>query len=278
MTERITEFTHDGLTFDVIDSGPLDGPIVVLLHGFPERASSWNEVSAILHDNGLRTLAPDQRGYSPRARPKRRRDYRVSKLTGDVAALIELTGGKVHLVGHDWGSNLAWVLAAERPDLVESLTALSVPHPGGYLRSLLTREQMRMSWYFAFFQLPWYPQRWAVDRGLAWFERSGLRPEDMKRLHEDIIDYGAMPHALEWYRGLLFSSPAMYRRRVKVPTSMVWSDADTFTGRFAVDRATRYVDERYTLTVLPGVNHWIPTQAPAAAAAAIIGNAQPADI
>lgn len=272
--ERITAYTRDGFVFDVLDRGPLDGPVVLLLHGFPERASSWSAVMAILDDAGMRTIAPDQRGYSPNARPKRRRDYRVETLVDDVVALIDVIGMPVHLVGHDWGSNIAWVTAAKRPDLVNSLTTLSVPHPGGYLRALLTREQRRMSWYFAFFQLPWYPQRWAVGKGLAWFERSGLRPQDMKRLHDDVIGYGAMPYAINWYRGLPLSSPAMYRRRVTVPTSMVWSDADTFTGRDAVERAQRHVDAHYTLTVLPDVSHWIPTQAPNAAAAAILTNAE----
>ena len=106
----------------------LDGPAVVLLHGFPERASHWDGVTRLLHEQGYRTLAPDQRGYSPGARPRRRSSYRMSKLVGDVVALIEEYGDPVHLVGHDWGAAVAWTLAGSRPDLVLSLTTVSV-HP-----------------------------------------------------------------------------------------------------------------------------------------------------
>ncbi len=88
---RITGFVNDGLRFDVLDQGPLDGPPVLLLHGCPERASHWDAVAGLLHEEGLRTLAPDQRGYSPGARPRTRASYRMSKLTGDVVALPGVT-------------------------------------------------------------------------------------------------------------------------------------------------------------------------------------------
>ena len=110
---RLNGYAHDGLVFDVRDEGPEDGDPVVLLHGFPERSSSWTKVAALLHEQGLRTYAPDQRGYAPRARPRRRRDYRLSSLSGDVVALIEAIGRPVHLVGHDWGSAVAWSVASE---------------------------------------------------------------------------------------------------------------------------------------------------------------------
>jgi pimeloyl-ACP methyl ester carboxylesterase len=118
VSERIARYTHDGLEFDVLDQGPLDGPIVLLLHGFPERAASWSAVMDQLNEAGFRTIAPDQRGYSPGARPKRRRDYRVGALVDDVVALIDTIGAPVHLVGHDWGANIAWVTAGLRPDLM----------------------------------------------------------------------------------------------------------------------------------------------------------------
>ena len=108
MTQRITSYARDGWVFDVRDTGPLDGDPVVLLHGFPERASSWDAVAAQLHEAGLRTLAPDQRGYSPRARPRTRWGYRATELVADVAALVDVVGRPVHLVGHDWGAFVAW--------------------------------------------------------------------------------------------------------------------------------------------------------------------------
>lgn len=272
-SERITEYTHDGLVFDVLDQGPIEGPVVLLLHGFPERASSWSAVMAILNDAGFRTVAPDQRGYSPRARPTRRRDYRVEALVSDVVALIDTIGKPVHLVGHDWGAMVAWVTAGRRPDLVSSLTAFSVPHPGSFMTAMLSSKQILHSWYFAFFQLPILPEKWMTrpgQRAERWYEKSGMTASDLERTRADIVDYGALPFAISWYRGLLFSSPRLGRLRITVPTSMVWSDGDTFIGRSAVDGAQRYVDAAYTLTVLPDVSHWIPTQAPDAAAAAVL--------
>ncbi|MDQ0281188.1 alpha/beta fold hydrolase [Rhodococcoides fascians] len=276
MSERIARYTHDGLEFDVLDQGPLDGPIVLLLHGFPERAASWSAVMNELNEAGFRTIAPDQRGYSPGARPKRRRDYRVGALVNDVVALIDEIGAPVHVVGHDWGAMIAWVTAGRRPDLVSSLTAFSVPHPGSFMTALLTSRQILHSWYFAFFQLPVLPEKWMTrpgQRAEKWYEKSGMNADDLERTRTDVVDYGALPFAVTWYRGLPFSNPGIGRLRITVPTSMVWSDGDTFIGRSAIERAQQYVDARYTLTVLAGVTHWIPTQAPTEAAQAIIANA-----
>ena len=276
MSKRIARYTHDGLEFDVLDQGPLDGPIVLLLHGFPERAASWSAVMDQLNEAGFRTIAPDQRGYSPGARPKRRRDYRVGALVDDVVALIDTIAAPVHLVGHAWGAMIAWVTAGRRPDLVSSLTAFSVPHPGSFITALLTSRQILHSWYFAFFQLPVLPEKWMTrpgQRAEKWYEKSGMNADDLERTRTDIVGYGALPYAVTWYRGLPFSNPGIGRLRITVPTSMVWSDGDTFIGRSAIERAQQYVDARYTLTVLAGVTHWIPTQAPTAAAQAIIANA-----
>lgn len=160
---RLTSFGRDGLVFDVVDRGPLDGEVVVLLHGFPQRASSWDLLAPLLHASGYRTLAPDQRGYSPRARPRGRFSYRMSQLTKDVVALIEAAepGHKVHVVGHDWGAAVAWTVAAARPDAVATLTALSVPHPAAFMRALFTSRQFLLSWYMYVFQLALDPG--AVD-------------------------------------------------------------------------------------------------------------------
>jgi len=154
MTERITQLQHDGLTFAVLDEGPLDGVPVVLLHGFPERSTTWRLVAPILHEAGIRTFALDQRGYSPGARPRRRRDYRMTHLVGDVTALIDHIGAPVHLVGHDWGAVVGWMVAAQRPDLLRSWTAISVPHPMAFLQAGLTSGQGLKSWYIGFFQVP----------------------------------------------------------------------------------------------------------------------------
>src|SRR4051794_2953424 len=129
--ERMTGYTRGALRFDVVDGGPADADeTVLLLHGFPQTSASWAPVADRLHAAGLRTLAPDQRGYSPGARPGGRAAYRVEHLVDDAAALVTSSGaGSVHVVGHDWGAVVAWALAAHRPELVRTVTGVSVPHP-----------------------------------------------------------------------------------------------------------------------------------------------------
>jgi pimeloyl-ACP methyl ester carboxylesterase len=273
ITTRITTYEHDGLTFDVRDEGPIDAAPVVLLHGFPERNTSWRHVAPILHAAGLRTLAVDQRGYSPGARPTRRRDYRLGNLVGDVAALVERVGGPVHLVGHDWGAVVGWVLAARRPELLRTWTAVSVPHPSAFLKAGLTSTQGLMSWYIGMFQVPRLPELSAARRGGPFdhfLRRAGMTPEEVERFHREMVEDGALPHALGWYRAIPFGDPAAGAGRVRVPTTFVWSDGDVAVARKGVDETERWVDAAYELVVLPGVTHWIPTQAPEECAEAIL--------
>ncbi len=263
---RVTSYAHDGLVFDVLDQGPPDGPVVVLLHGFPQRATSWRQVAPLLHSRGYRTVAPDQRGYSRGARPRGRSSYRLRLLVGDVAALVEALGGEpVHLVGHDWGAAVAWSLAGIRPDLVRTLTTVSVPHPGAMVRSLRQVDQLRRSWYMGFFQLPWLPERLLARGRLA--ERilggAGMRPEAVAQFRREIVEDGALSGGLGWYRAMPFSDPALLRAKVQVPTTHVWSDRDGALGRRGADLCASYVVVApYRLEVLEGVSHWIPDEAP----------------
>lgn len=273
MSGRITEYPRDGLTFDVLDEGPLDGDPVLLLHGFPERAASWSAVAARLHASGLRTLAPDQRGYSPRARPRFRTAYRLPSVVDDAAALVERIGRPVHLVGHDWGAAAAWGLAAHRPDLVRTLTAVSAPHPGAFLAACLRGPQLRDSWYFALFALPLLPEWMArhrpesFDRGLR---NGGMTDADVARFRHDVFEYGALPGGLGWYRAVPISPFGWARQKVGVPTTYVWSDGDVALSRTGAELCERFVTGPYELVVLEGVTHWIPAHAPDRLADAIL--------
>ena len=275
---RISEVTRDGLVLDVLDEGPLDGTPVVLLHGFPERATCWREVAPLLHEAGLRTLAVDQRGHAPRARPRGRRAYAVQEFALDALAVATAAtrgagGGKVHLVGHDWGAATAWVAALLAPEKVASLTAISVPHPEAFVRSWFSSGQLLKSWYMFAFNVPWLPERLArsegglMDRMLADF---GMRPDEVARFRREVVEDGALPGGLGWYRALAHMDRRLLGRRVTVPTTLLWSDGDAAVTRAPVDATERYVDADYELRVLEGVTHWIPTQAPEAAAQAII--------
>jgi pimeloyl-ACP methyl ester carboxylesterase len=273
MTDRIRTIDHDGLTFDVLDEGPRDGKPVVLLHGFPERSSTWRLVTPLLHEAGLRTIALDQRGYSPGARPRRRRDYQVSNLVGDVAALIEEVGEPVHLAGHDWGAAVGWAVTLRRPDLVRSWTAISVPHPAAFARAMKTRSQRRRSRYMLFFNVPLLPElsaRRAGGRFDQSMRKAGMTDEEVDRFRREIVAYGALPHALGWYRALPLMKPGSTDHKTTVPTTFVWSDRDIAITRSGAEATRDWVDAPYQFLELPGVSHWIPTHAPDDCAAAII--------
>lgn len=276
MPERITRFTRNALVFDVRDEGPISGTPVVLLHGFPQDSHSWDAVVPALHTAGFRTLAPNQRGYSPGARPRRRRDYRGEELAADIAALIAaVDAGPVHLVGHDWGAAAAWQVAAGYPDLIRTLTAVSVPHPAAMVRAIRTSRQAFRSWYMLAFQVPWIPEllltKPALTRGIL--ERMGQTPQRAARDQSNLADRTAARGAVHWYRGLPFTDRHATSRPVRVPTLLVWSDRDKAIGPEGPELTERYVRAPYRLVTLPGVSHWIPDEAPEELAELILDHA-----
>ena len=179
---RIQNFTRQGLRFDVIDQGPEDGPVVLLLHGFPQDAQCWGKVAEQLNAHGLRTLALDQRGYSPGARPTEVAAYRRQELSADALALADEAGAqRFHLVGHDWGGVLAWDIALRAPERVASLTVLSTPHPTALGHALKTAEQLKKSWYIGAFQIPALPERVLAGRVGSLTRRAGIPDEAVAR-------------------------------------------------------------------------------------------------
>ncbi|KRC64272.1 alpha/beta hydrolase [Aeromicrobium sp. Root236] len=272
MTERLTQFRNGPHTFDVIDSGPLDGTPVVLLHGFPQRASAWNAVAEHLHARGLRTYAPDQRGYSPGARPKSRFAYGLGALTSDVIALIDAIGApRVHLVGHDWGAAIAWSVAANHPDRLETLTAASVAHPAAFLRSMVTSNQALKSYYMALFQLPVLPERMlASGRADSMLRGSGMTREMVERFHTEIVGHGALRGGLGYYRSIVRASAGRIGTKVTVPTTYVWSDGDVALGRKGAEINHRWVTGPYELKIIEGATHWLLDERPAELADSII--------
>lgn len=254
------EFRNGPLVFDVTDSGPADGEVLVLLHGYPENRTSWSAMTPLLTAEGYRVLAPDQRGFSRTARPRRRRDYRMDELVGDTLALIDASGAeRVHLVGHDWGGGLAWTFAARHPDRLHTVTSLTTPHPRAMAASMLRSRQLLKSWYMLAFQLPWLPEAGYSKRGLPAtrraLERSGLSKEAIDRYVAPLTEPGAARGPLNWYRALPFGQPA---GRVAVPALYVYATEDAFLGRKAADLTGEYVDGPYQYEVIEGATHWLP--------------------
>lgn len=261
-------YRRGNLVFDVIDEGPADGPVVVLLHGFPQFNTSWNKVIPRLTAQGYRCLAPNQRGYSRGARPTRRRDYRAPGLVEDVRALIDASGAsKVHLVGHDWGALVAWGVAAEYPDRLATVSPVSVPHPAAFLKSLVTSRQIIDSYYMFVFQLPALPERFLLGGGgkakrLAKALRSGGQSaEAAERDARAMAEPGVLTAALNWYRAIPLTD-LRTTGKITVPTLYVWSDRDVALAKKAAHDTGRYVSGQYRFETLRGVSHWIPDEQP----------------
>jgi pimeloyl-ACP methyl ester carboxylesterase len=261
--DRLAQYSHAGLTFDVSDRGPLAGRVLIPLHGFPEDRHCWDPLVATLTAAGYRTLAPDQRGYSPGSTPLGRRAYTLDHLAGDVLALADAAGAtRFDVVGHDWGAAVAWYLAGYIPDRVRTLTALSVPHPRAFRRAMGRSTQALHSWYILFFQLPLAPEmvlaRAGEHRVAAALERSGLDAVSARRYAARAADPAAVTGPLNWYRAIPFSG----RERlgpIFIPTLLLWGDRDRFLTRAAAEACARYVTGPYRFVSLPGATHWLPS-------------------
>lgn len=269
---RLRAFRRSDLTFDVTDDGPLGGEPIVLLHGWPGGADTWDEVGPRLSARGFRTLVPDQRGYSPRARPSGTRPYSLGELAADVLGLLDAARlDRAHVVGHDWGGGVGWILAATAPDRLASLTVLSTPHPAAMTRSLVASDQALRSSYMAGFQLPVLPERLLTIANGALL-RTVLRRSGLSAVHADAyvarqLEPGALRASLAWYRALrwapLSTTPG---GAVTVPTVYVWSSGDAALGRHAAEHTADHVAGPYRFVELEGVSHWIPEEAPATVA------------
>ncbi|WP_424806078.1 alpha/beta fold hydrolase [Rhodococcus sp. 27YEA15] len=271
------DITVGSFTFDALVSGPADGTPLLALHGFPESASSWSLVMPFLTDAGYRVIAPNQRGYAAGARPEGVDAYRVEHLVGDVVGILDaLDIDSAHLVGHDWGSAVAWQVAGSHPDRVRTLTAVSVPHPAAFGWALREDDdQKKRSSYIGLLR-----QEGKAESLLSEDKFRRLRTMFDGRIDPDIADEhirvlsgdGALTGALNWYRAMTrdFGDIAA----TTVPTTYVWSTGDAALGRAGAERCGEYVDAPYTFVVLDGVSHWIPQERPEDLAQAIIERAR----
>jgi pimeloyl-ACP methyl ester carboxylesterase len=250
-----------GLVFDALAAGPPTGELVVLLHGFPQTSACWTQVLATLAAAGYRAVAPDQRGYSPKARPTTVPAYRLPQLVADVVAIADrLDAATFHLVGHDWGGVVAWRLAGRHPERVATLTAVSTPHPRAFARALVAGAQALRSAYIPVFRLPRLPElllgahrQWGLRRLLA---QDGLGDHWVDTYARALAQPGALSAALAWYRA---ATPFSLRaRQVDVPTLYVWGSGDPALGPRAAITTGRWVTGAYRFEVLPGAGHWLP--------------------
>ena len=279
------QYGNEGLTFDVQVGGPDDGTPVVLLHGFPQDASSWDSVVPALHAAGCRTYRPDQRGYSPGARPRPVSAYRMPHLVGDVVALLDAAGiDKVHLVGHDWGGGVAWGVAGFHPERVASLTVCSTPHPSALTWAYLHTSQGLASWYMVAFAIPFVPELLMGGRLDRSFVTGQLPREAAVRYARRFPTRESFRGPLNWYRaeGLVPGVGRMLRARVggaplpaippsPVRTTYVWGSQDIALKRPAAARTKQFVTGPYRFVELDA-GHWLPELNPAEVADAVLHN------
>jgi pimeloyl-ACP methyl ester carboxylesterase len=250
--------------FDATAAGPPEGRPVLLLHGFPQTRLVWKRQIAALAASGCRVVAPDQRGYSPGARPERPEDYRVSTLVEDVVAITEELGwASFDLVGHDWGGAVAWWTADARPGRVRTLTVVSTPHPGALATALRTDEDQRER---SRYMIDWRETPATEERMLA-AGAAELRALYAGKVPQESADAyvrhlsrpGALTAALNWYRA---GRPDGAIGVVDVPTLYVWSTRDSAFGPAAARETGQWVSGPYRFETLDGVSHWVPEEAP----------------
>jgi epoxide hydrolase 4 len=263
----------NGLQFHVATAGSSDGPLVMLLHGFPEFWYGWRHQFEPLAEAGFWVWAPDQRGYNLSDKPRGVEAYAIGRLAEDVAALIEAAGRRQAIVvGHDWGGAVAWHLAANFPERVERAFILNVPHPAVMMRELRRNpRQLWRSWYMFFFQIPWLPERclafdhgWYLARSLRRTSRPGAFSEDdLQRYREAWSQPGALTGMLHWYRAAMRrTSSRSPDAPIRAPTLLVWGAHDRFLGREmagpSVDRC-----EDGKLVFIEEATHWVQHEEPA---------------
>ncbi|MFQ6019277.1 MAG: alpha/beta fold hydrolase [Dehalococcoidia bacterium] len=253
-----------------------EGPLVLLLHGFPEFWYSWRHQLPALAEAGFRAVALDQRGYNLSDKPAGLEAYRMPALMGDVSAAIAQFGnGKAAaLIGHDWGAAVAWTTAAFMPHLMERLIILNLPHPAAMLGMRDNPAQLQKSWYVFMFQAPEVPEAWlsADDfRRLRLMAVGSARPgtfsnADLDRFQEAWSQPGALTAAINWYRANLtprnlllgeFQMPP-----VSVPTRILWGVRDAFLERSLGDQSQEFVAAPCTFIPIEDAGHWLQQEKP----------------
>ena len=217
-----------------------EGPLVVLLHGFPEFWYGWRQQIQPLAAAGFRVVAPDMRGYNLSSKPDGVHAYDIDQLTGDIAGLIRERGAESALLaGHDWGGSVAWATAMAHPEVVDRLAILNAAHPRKLSQGLHHPGQLRKSWYFFFFDLPDLPEsivhanHWHFFRHFLRDARPAFTPEETDRYIEAWSQPGAATGMINYYRSSVRTPPKKAEaalRTIKAPTLVIWGQRDRYLG------------------------------------------------
>jgi epoxide hydrolase 4 len=265
------EAVVNGVRLHYVEAGA--GPLVLLLHGFPEFWYSWHRQIGPLVAAGFRVLAPDLRGYNLSDKPRGVNAYRVEALTADVAGLIQHTGeSSATVIGHDWGGVLAWLLPLHYTELVQKRVILNAPHPAALRRELRRGvEQLRRSWYIFFFQLSLLPEALmrAGDFALLrrMLTRQPVRPgafsaDDVGRYRQALAQPKALTAAINWYRAAFRRPPRPDEYApCNVPTLLIWGERDAFLSLRLTEGLEQWAPN-LRVERIPDASHWVQNDAP----------------
>jgi pimeloyl-ACP methyl ester carboxylesterase len=244
-----------------------EGPLIVLLHGFPEFWYGWRLQIEPLAAAGFRVVAPDMRGYNLSSRPEDVHAYDTEHLTADIRGLIQERGAqKALLVGHDWGGSVAWATAMQYPEVVDRLAILNAAHPRKLTQGLHHPGQLRKSWYFFFFALPELPEavvhadRWHFFRHFLHAARPAYTPEEMDRYIEAWSQPGAATGMINYYRFSVRESPKEAEaalRPISAPTLVIWGQQDQYLGPELAEPEHDDVPNLDRVERLPDASHWV---------------------
>lgn len=250
------------------------GPLVVLLHGFPEFWYSWRYQIPALVEAEFRVVAPDMRGYNLSDKPKGVLNYRVERLIEDVRGLLDALGvAKAHVVGHDWGAVVAWFFAMHFPERLERLAILNVAHPVRYQQSLRTLRQLRKSWYVFAFQVPGLPEYGFRRRGYRAirevFRRDPVRKgafteEDIDKYVEAMAQPGALTSAIHYYRAAMrdaIRGTQIRVKRIEHPVLVLWGEEDRYIGSELAEPDPKWVPLARVVR-FPDASHWVQVDRP----------------
>ena len=244
-----------------------DGPLIVLLHGFPEFWYGWRQQIKPLAAAGFRVVAPDMRGYNLSSRPKGVTAYDTDRLAADIRGLVQERGAKsALLVGHDWGGTVAWATAMSHPEVVDRLAILNAAHPRKLSQGLHHPGQLRKSWYFFFFALPELPEgvvhanNWHFFRHFLQDAHPAFTPEEIDRYVESWSQPGAATGMINYYRASVRKSPKRAEAQIhliKAPTLVIWGQRDRYLGPELAEPDHDDVPNLDRVERLPDASHWV---------------------
>jgi epoxide hydrolase 4 len=265
-------FQNGAVDLHAVAAGPKDGPVVILLHGFPEFWYGWRSQIEPLAAAGFRIIVPDQRGYNLSSKPSGVAAYALTELVSDVIAIADQLGQeKIFLAGHDWGAAVAWSTALLHPQRIAKLAILNVPHPSVMRKFISTRpRQFLRSWYMFFFQLPWLPEALFSAFNFRLGEQALLgssRPgtfsfEDLAQYRDAWSQPGALTGMINWYRALFRTPVKFLDKTVRVPTRILWGERDAFLLAEMARESLRYCMNAELFT-FADASHWLQHEEPA---------------